>query len=473
MAILITVIVLAVVLWRFNKDFWSGLSCSVAFLVSLPKAIQIHLPGALPALTIHRLIVMVILLFWLREGYNRDKGQAVPFRNLLLGILMTQFVSVIFAVDLVASIKELSYYVLENLLFFVMLVKVVRAPEDGIRLVRSAYLGLFGVAVIAFFEKYKGYSPMQYFPDYYEGTVMSTFSHRILLGTAMAMGWALCLLAAAAAATFKQRSAARFASLLCIAACYFAQSRGPWIGMFLAGITFALLGSRELRKWLIFIGVLAAVVWISNSGVRNTIQGRAGSTFVEESDAQVSYQWRWELWRKAWAEISKSPIRLAWGYGPGASEAVNWEGDVSFLDNFTDAFWSWDNNWAAYMLECGLLGFGVLLCFYAALMRRMFRIWQSAQGQEKEFCTYIIGALVVFIFMQTNVKIFAPQVYFIFWTTAAAGIALGRKAVADDTTDNAQPEDEITVEVTSLDEKPDQEFIGQPVIQRASGQYIS
>jgi O-antigen ligase len=461
MAVLLTFVVLAVVLWRFNRGFWPGLSCCVAFLVSLPKAIQIHLPGSLPALTVHRLIVVLILFFWLREGYGRFIASEIPFRKLLLWIFMTQAVSVIFAADVIASIKELLYYSLENLLYFVLLVTVVREPQDGVRLVRSVYLGLLWVAVIAFVEKYKGYSPMQYFPDYYEGTVMSTFSHRILLGTAMAMGWSLCMLSAAAATTFKQRTMAWMTSLLCIAACYFAQSRGPWMGMLLAGVTFVILGSKEMRKWLLFVAVLAAIVWISNSGVRNTIRGRAGSTFVEESDAQVSYEWRWELWRKAWSEITKSPIRLALGYGPGASEALNWEGDVSFLDNYTDSFSSWDNNWAAYLLECGLLGFGVLLCFYAVLMCRMLKIWQLAQGKEKEFCTYIIGALVVFIFMQTNVKIFAPQVYFIFWTTAAAGIALGRRQPSDDMTNDSAEQEELTVEAESLGEEPDCESICQ------------
>jgi O-antigen ligase len=170
---------------------------------------------------------------------------------------------------------------------------------------------------------------------------------------------------------------------------------------------------------------LALLVLMSNSGVRETIFHRAGSTFDEDSDAQVSYQWRWELWRKAWNEISKSPVRMALGYGPGASEALNWEGEISFL-NYEDSFSSWDNNWAAYLLECGLLGFAALLSFYAALIARMFRIWRFACGKQKDTCLLLIAALVVFIFMQTNVQIFAPQLYYIFWTILAAAIGIER-----------------------------------------------
>jgi len=240
-----------------------------------------------------------------------------------------------------------------------------------------------------------------------------------------------------------------FAALLCVGACYFAQSRGPWIGMMLVAGILAVLGSGRQRKRLVVIGVIAVVVCLSNSGIRETIMARAGSTFDADSGAQVSYQWRWELWHKAWTEISKSPIHLIFGYGPGASEALDWEGDVSTLEGFTgDSFSSWDNNWAAYLLECGMFGFVVLLCFYGAIMHRMVKIWSLNQGMQKEFCAFLVAALTVFIFMQTNVKIFAPQLYFIFWTTLAAGIALERSLSSNRVVKNDQEISEPEVEVT-------------------------
>ncbi|MGA2786461.1 MAG: O-antigen ligase family protein [Verrucomicrobiota bacterium] len=422
--------------WRFGKDFYSGLSCSVALLVSLPKHIQIAF-GGLPALTIHRLIVVVVLFYWLKERRNRSTWPKVPFSKLLWCILLTQGVSMLCAEDFISSVKEFLYYALENLLYFALLATILRGQEDAVRLVRGMCVGLLGVAVLAFIEKYRGYSPMQYFPGYYEGTVMATFSHRILLGTAMAMGWPLCMLWAKTATSSNQRRVAWLAAVLCIGACYFAQSRGPWIGMVLVGIVLVVLGSGKQRKRLIFLGLLAMAVCMTNRGVRETIVNRTGSTYDEGSEAQVSYQWRWELWHKAWSEISKSPVRLLLGYGPGASESLNWEGEVVTMPEFaTDTFSSWDNNWAAYLLECGLLGLSVLLCFYGVLSYHLLRICWRAEGSQRDYGALIFATLMVFIFMQTNVQIFAPQLYFLFWTTLAVGLALGRIPASDHVEEN-------------------------------------
>ena len=431
MSVLVIVVVLAVLLWQFSRSFWAGLSCAVGFLVSLPNVVQVPLPGSLPALTVHRLIVLLVLCFWLRESHNRVTETGFPFKAVLWCILGTQVLSVLFGVELVSSLKAFCYYALENVLFLYVLVTVTRDRDDGAHLVRGMCAGLFAVAILAFIEKYRGYSPMQYFPGYYDGTVMATFSHRILLGTAMAMGWPLCMYWAALEETPKRRALAWLAACMCIGSCYFAQSRGPWMGVVLAALTVGVLGSGKQRKLLIGIGALALLVWMSNSGVRATIQARVGSTFDDDSQAQVSYQWRWELWRKAWKEITKSPTRMAFGYGPGSSEALNWEGEVSFL-NYQDSFSSWDNNWAAYLLECGLLGFAVLLCFYVAVGLRLWNIWRHVRGRDKEFAAFIAAAVVVYTFMQTNVKIFAPQVNYIFWIALAVGIGLERQPHTDE-----------------------------------------
>ena len=475
MNIFVLVTALALIIWRFNKDFGSGLACSVALLVSLPKQVQLILPDALPALTIHRLIVMVLFVFWLKEGKTMVKSVKFPFKSLLLWILATQGISALFSPDFVSSIKAFLYYAIENLLFFMILIKSVRDRENAIRIVRAVCLGLLGVAILAFIEKYKGYSPMQYFPGFYldEGSVMATFSHRILLGAAMAMSWPLCMLWIAKEKKSIPRMVAWLASFLCIGACYFAHSRGPWMALVLVGVTLGLLGSSIQRKRL----HLCRCACAGCSGLKQRGPGNAPSrtsaTFAEDSAQQESYQWRWELWHKAWSEISQSPIRMIFGYGPGTSESMNWEGEVSF-ENIIDSFASWDNTWAAYLLECGLVGFGVLLCFYVALMCRMLKIWHRTERKERDLPAFIIAALAVYIFMQTNVKIFAPQLDFIFWTTLAAGIALEGNSTKDSLTEHNQGDAEPALEVVCSSERSP----GEPGVRRlpepaGSGQGIS
>ena len=425
---LIIAVVAVVILCGFAKGFWPGLCCCTAFLVSLPKHVQIPLPGNLPALTVHRLIVLLLLVYWLRERQARIRGVELPFKKFLLLVLLTQGLATVFATDLVSSIKAFLYYGLENVLYFAIVVSVMRDQNDAVRLVRAVCAGLLGVAILAFIERYNGYSPMQYFPGYYEdeGSVMVTFSHRILLGAAMAMAWPLSLFWVTAATKQSQRWLAWVTSFLCLGACFFAHSRGPWLATVLVGITLATLGSASQRKRLALVGALALVLLAANSGVRDTIFARLGSTMVDDSPQAQSYQWRWELWHKAWKEICRSPAALALGYGPGASEALSWE-DVVSSGEFVDSFASWDNHWAAYMLECGLVGFAVLLLFYAALVARMLKTILRARGRERDLAAFIFAALVVFLFMQTQVKIFAAQLDYIFWSVLAAGIALERQ----------------------------------------------
>ncbi len=424
---IVMLIVAALLIWRFQQGFWRGLTWAVGMLVSLPKQIQITLPGDLPAVTVQRLIVLILLGYWLKERHNWVKDEKQPFKTLLKWILVTQAVSAIFSPDQISSLKAFLYCALENLLYFVMVVTIVRNLNDAFRLVRAMCLGLLGVAILAFIERYRGYSPMQYFPGYYADpdTVMATFSHRILLGAAMAMGLPLCMFWITRAQGAAERALGWLTALLCIGACFFAHSRGPWMATAMAIGIFGVLGSGVQRKRLAVIAVLAMIVWVSNSGIRDTVLQRFGGTFQDDSASQLSYQWRWELWHKAWMEITRSPIRTVLGYGPGTSETLNWEGQVSIAD-LVDSFSSWDNHWAAYMLECGVLGFGVLLVLYAAVMRRMWNVWQLARGPARDFPAFVMAGLVVFLFMQNNVKIFAPQLDYLFWTILAVGIAIQR-----------------------------------------------
>jgi hypothetical protein len=83
-------------------------------------------------------------------------------------------------------------------------------------------------------------------------------------------------------------------------------------------------------------------------------------------------------------------------------------------------------------------------------MRRMLKVWRLARGKQKDFTVFIIGALTVYVFMQTNVKFFAPQLDYIFWTTLAAGIGIERHFTRRNLTEDIQQEAEPAPEDAAL-----------------------
>ena len=64
---------------------------------------------------------------------------------------------------------------------------------------------------------------------------------------------------------------------------------------------------------------------------------------------------RFELWKKAYSEVTKSTERLLFGYGNGAHNIMVFQ--ALYFHNIYLKFDSWDNHFAAVLLDTGYLGF--------------------------------------------------------------------------------------------------------------------
>lgn len=434
-AVVIVILTLLVLLCiRLQRDFISGLVFATGLLVCLPTALRIQLATGLPDLTVHRLVLICLLFFWLgqRARFGGPRGDVlIKWFLLWIGthLMSTVFTQIAFG----TSLKRFLDFVLEAFLFYYIASSSIRTRGEAFRVLRAAWVGLLVVSCVAFIEKYTGFNPVDRFiPDYSRldttlHDVNSTYPHRILLGTAMAMAWPLAF-SLMSAAEDEPRVSRRWLWLSIVAflsACYFAVSRGPWLAVVLGAVVLVVVGSKLLRRKILYIALLMGATLIVKPGVWATISDLAGSTVEDDSLKASSYKYRLELWKVAWAEVTKSPLRLALGYGPGAGSEKELDWEISWRGTERNIE-SWDNHYAYDLYQSGILGFASTLALYAASFWGLFRLWRSAESQAKDAMAGLLASVLILLFMMTNVLIYAKQLNFLFWVLVAAGGVIGR-----------------------------------------------
>lgn len=427
-AVILLVILLLIPLWiKLRRDFISGLSYAVVILIASTHLLQIRTPGDLPHLTIHRLILLSIALAWLFKP-DRASIKSAPLAGWIMTWTCLAFFSLLRTEDTTAGTKRFLEFAFELFLFYFILATTLHTREDGLRLLRAAVLGLFLVALMAAFEKYTAINLAEHYlgidPED-AGTrrdVRATYRHRILLGTGMAMGWPLALALLRLAPARRQRWFAWIAIAAMLAACYYARSRGPWLGAILAGGLIFCFGSAAIRRPIFLIGILAAFVLISRPGVWANIFGLASATLDADSFKGGTFQYRLELWNVAWEGIRNSPWSILFGNGPasGLNQAISW--DLSYRD--TDfMISSWDNDFAYALFQYGVLGLLVTLVVYGSVAWRLWRESRHTDGIQRDLFICLCASAMVLFFMMSNVTIFARQLHYLFWTITAVAWA--------------------------------------------------
>lgn len=439
-ALLAIAVALIVVFRRLKHGFIEGLTLATTLLVALPTALRLELPGALPDLTAHRLILLLLLYFWFRRAPSeRVPGFGAfirPFRIwCLLGCVSLLFTSISFS----TSLKRFLDTICEFFLFYLLVSSSIRHEEDALSLLRGIWRGLLVVGLLAFVERYTGFNPVDRFlPSFArtEGThadVLSTYPHRILLGTAMAMAWPVALaLLSSRAGGFRCRGWLTWSSVIVfMGACYFGMSRGPWLAAAIAFVGVIVLCTNALRSRLVWIMVLAIAGMMARPGVAESILGLVGSTTQEGSQKEGTFKYRLELWKIAWNAVSKSPLRTVIGYGPGAGMEMDVEWELSYRGT-ERKIESWDNHFAYDLLQSGILGLLSTVALVAAPLLGLYRHQRMSHGWRRDALAGIVCAILAFIFMMTNVLIFAKQLHFLFWTLALAGMKIGTPAGDDE-----------------------------------------
>jgi hypothetical protein len=335
------------------------------------------------------------------------------------------FSTVFTAVDPAASFKVVFGFLIETGLYFVLVGAGLRSRRTIELVAWSCLAALVVVACLATVERYTGRNLVaMVVPNMSDApnSVSATFRHRILFGYSMAMGFPLALGLQELADSRWRRRLGWIGVLLLPAASYFGNSRGPWVGCALAGAVVAGLGGHQMRRKVVLLGTMAALVLATRPGVYNTIVNLWQQTFNTDTVKGRSADYRLVLWRVAHSELSRSFGHLLFGYGGYSTEVL----DVSkYFDRGAGGLadglghTSWDSQYASDFMQYGYIGFGLEVLLYAVVVQTLFRAWRLSVGKHKRFMVACGGALLVFFWAMVTVAIFNPQLKFLFWTLVA------------------------------------------------------
>jgi hypothetical protein len=421
-------LVLTPLTWRLLTNYKQGVYWVIFLLVALSSHPIIITGGSLPNFNLQRLILLVFMIAAIKNKRLFKTNKKVPFRWILIMYAAVNVLPLVFSIDFVFSLKVYLSFTIEIALFYTILISSIDTRQEARLVALSSAGALLTVAVFALIERYLHFNPVDAFmPGYirkieYVNDILSTFPHRILFGTAMAMGWPMAI--AFSETGKKYRFLWRIGTWILLFACYFSFSRGPWLAAILAGSIMFIFASSRARLQNIIIVAIIAVGLVSRPGIWNTIMSSAKDTSDVNTLKGMSYQYRWELWGVAWDKISRSGERILFGFGQGASELMPFDAVLSYTGE-TTKLWSWDNHYAATMLETGIVGLILLSGLYTFFLVNIFKTRKFLNEEDNTVQASIVSAIMAMLFVMTNVAIFAPQLNYLLWSLITAGIRLG------------------------------------------------
>jgi hypothetical protein len=428
-------LVLAFLGSQLKRDFPKGLAVAVFLWVAMTTMVRIELPGALPELTIHRLILITVFCFWLGARRRQEPAPKATFQGYFIFWALTNFISTLGTeIDLATSLKRFLEFVLETWLFYLIISSSLRKKEEAIRIVHAAVLALAVVAAFAVLEHYTGFNPVDRFVPGYarddQGArdVMATWEHRILLGTGMAMGVPLCFFLLRYPGLREKPKRLWFVISLFAAACFFSMSRGPWLGLGIAFVILIVLGSKRMRYGMAIIAALVGITLIVKPGVKDSLVGAYEVTVDTDSHKGGTFQYRMELWKIAHAKVKESTWRYFFGFGPGAGRVVDFEWELSYRESrhSNRKIESWDNHFAYALFQSGMLGFLAHTALFLRAVLSVLQGWFKAKSTHRDAMLCLFASCFVLFFMMTNVLIYAKQLSYLFWSLIAVALALTR-----------------------------------------------
>lgn len=219
------------------------------------------------------------------------------------------------------------------------------------------------------------------------------------------------------------------------AACYFSNSRGPWVGCGLAGLAMGTLGGRPMRRKLMLLGALAAVILALRPGTYDTISSLWHQSLNNNTIKGRSADYRLVLWGVAYDELSKSFGHTLLGYGGHSTEMLDMskyfdQGAGGLPDQL--GYTSWDSQYASNFMQYGFLGFGLETILYLSVLGMLVRTWRHSNEEDREFTAVCVATTLVFFWAMATVAIFNPQLEYLFWAMVAiAGRFHSVTSVAD------------------------------------------
>ena len=317
-----------------------------------------------------------------------------------------------------------------GVIFFLLLVDVLRQPAQVTRLVKAVILASVPVIVYGLAQGI-GLDPLQWITDSVS-PVHATLGRSNFLGAYLAMvaPWTLAFVVANEEPALRRR----FAIILALQGACLALTlaRGAWIGGTVGCVGFLTvlaIGWRERRLWLAAgialaagCGVLAAMTFVALPGGR--AQAQSAGLPYPQLRAESTLR-RGIIWQHA---LTLAPARWLLGYGPATFERIFSERyPPGTLYQGADAVVDDPHNLLIErQLATGLVGLiaygGIVGAFYTATLD----VWRRRRGRWTEALVAAAAASIAAYLVQA---LFNPDVVVLtvlFWLALATMVALAR-----------------------------------------------
>ncbi len=419
--------ILLILLIRYNSSYYKGLYGSIFFLVLMPKNLWIQISPSFPAITIHRIVLLLMLAMWLKNSAINKKIENIPFIKLLFLISLTSAISCLNSTYFLVSIKQYIDFLFGSLVLYIIIITSIQKEGSFVPLIKTITASLAIVAILGIIERYTSFNPSELFvgPSFgYEfekvqrlasaSTVEVTYLHRILFGIPMAIGilYSIMLMGS----TLDKPSPKKLIFSLCVfgAALYFSMSRGPWVAFILAALLLVIVDRKNIAKKILIFFILAIVAFVAKPGAYDTVNRLYNVSFMEESARGSNVQWRLQVLEMAVEKInhSGSIFKFLFGYSQGSHLFLTFPA-VETTTGFVRAYESWDNEVAIILLEKGWIGVILICCLYYLIMKKGMSYYIQRDNRYRDVVLLVLGVQLIIILMKAAVSFYAPQLIYI------------------------------------------------------------
>lgn len=425
---LLILVTLVIINRQYKSGYTAGLVAAIYFLVLLPKTLTIDISIDLPSLTVHRFIITLMFIKWINNHSIQKRLSAVPFIKIFTLILITSGISALISINMLVSMKRYMYFFAESYVFYIIISTSLKDLDSVLSVIKAETASLTISAILAAIEKWTQYNIFkeilagkqryEFEADFLSfahsaGDVIVSFEHRILMGVAMAVGMINALFLIEWTSDFKKKYYS-VCFLILGTALYFSNSRGPWLAFMGASGFASLLGYKPIIKKMLLIICFVSVVFMIRPGVYQTIVDLYDASHQKGSVKESSYEWRYQVWHMAYDKVTNanSVANVLFGHGQGSYSFLTFpkvqitSGDILPME-------SWDNGYALILLQYGYIGLILYAIFYTMIFMKGFRSYLRIKDSRKDFIMLTLLIAILFIFMHSNVDIFAPQVVYL------------------------------------------------------------
>jgi O-antigen ligase len=200
-----------------------------------------------------------------------------------------------------------------------------------------------------------------------------------------------------------------------------------------------LFGGKALRRTSITMSVILVVALIVRPGVRETLSDMLDSIFVLDGEQDASAEYRKLLWEVAWTKITVSPVKFLFGLGGGSTMLMDISGFFEAQRGgqvMEQGFSSWDNQWAANLVQFGIVGFVAETIFWLRALIMMTLVWHRGKNNDRDLLLFaVLVGCAVYLWAMLTVAMFSPQLRYLAAIFLACGVLLARSEPTEEVTE--------------------------------------